>query len=1483
MAPFCFKGGESVAEYDGEIRINTRIDTNGIIQGMSEIRQIIERNMSASKPMRNTEQEVKMLGDSFSETAKKASDLQPKMDLKKDARVPTKEYSDLQKEFDSLQKKLLSVYNSQERFLATGGKEESSTYKKMIYDADTLEKKLQSIERAMESLVKSGKAFTFGKDSDAEYMERAKENIERVLDRMEERKKKQAQTSPELLKPKYGKPIDYEAMREAEKEIQNFIDAYVSGGKNAQEFAEKSNEAIASIAQKLSELKSRQKELEKSGIGLGFKEYDENVQKIAEINNALKDYRRGLTDTESSHERLKRSLNDLSERMTAILKPAQVFKQAFSSNGVDVSGYGRLGSAWGELKGKAIGLASTIKQVFETIKNEPTSALSAIGHFPSTFGNILISGFSVAANKVMDILSGTIGKIPNLVVDAASKTGNAFGSLTEAAKEKLAGLGGIILTSILHPFQTIKSVASSTMNGLGAVLKSSLTPALESIKEKAAGVATSIINGISHPFQTMKNIAVSAIGNTSKLLSGMISTAKNVGKAISNISSMLKKASSAMSIFGKSTKSSNNMLQSGFKNLLKYGLGIRSMYVLINKFRTAVKEGFKNLAQYSEPVNMALSSLKSSLLQLKNSLATAFAPILTAIAPALTFFINMVSKAVTYIGMLIAALTGQKTFTKAVAVQEDYAASLGKTASNAKKADKEQKKQLSSLDRLNNLTSPDEGSGNGSGDGGGGSGINPGDMFETVDIPSQISGLADMIKKAWAEADFTEIGALIGTKLKEALDNIPWAGIQESAAKIGKSLATFINGFISVEGLPETIGKNIGEAINTGIIGINSFLDNTKWEEVGKFLGKGANSVVNTIDWEGLGHLFAAKFNAVFKTLGAFAEEFDWSNFGTKVGTGVTKAISDFDWSTAGSSLGKTISGLFQTLKSFIDNTDWKELGKGITTAISSFLGNIDWGTVGGTISSFAIGILNFLTGLIEGIEWSEVPQAIIDGISDFFSGFDYEGVFSSVGEFIGSAVAAGIDLINAIGKILGDVATNVKNYFVEKFKEAGWDKDNGFLENGKAIVLGLLNGILEAIKGIGRWIKKNIFDPFIKGFKKAFGIASPSKVMKNQGEFIMQGLINGISSLVGSVVEKFNFIKDKVVGAWDKAKEKTSEIWNNIKQKVSDTWNNMKTNASEKFSKMKKSVVDAWNKAKEKTGEIWEGAKGIASSLKTKWEDMKKAASEKFSDIRKSVVDAWDKAKEKTSNIWEGAKGIAASVKEKWKGMKESAENRFSDMKESVMDAWDKAKEKTSNIWEGAQGIAESLKSKWEDMKTNASSKFVDMKDAISRAWDELKTNTENTWENIKNVIKTPINAIIGFINSFIRGVANGINSLIELLNKFKIDIPKGVPLVGGQKIGFNLSKISAPQIPLLATGAVIPANREFLAVLGDQKHGRNLEAPENLIRQIVREETASNTFGGEITIKIPVEVDGRVLFELMKKLDLEQYKRTGKPSFQI
>lgn len=183
----------------------------------------------------------------------------------------------------------------------------------------------------------------------------------------------------------------------------------------------------------------------------------------------------------------------------------------------------------------------------------------------------------------------------------------------------------------------------------------------------------------------------------------------------------------------------NKGLKSGFRNLLKYTLGIRSMFVLFNRLRGALVEGFKNLAQFNDgvnPTNKALSNLMSSLSNAKNAFATAFAPILTVVEPILTRLIDALSKAMTAIGMFFAALTGSRTFTKAVKVQQDYAKSLDKTGASAKKA----QTYLSGLDEVAKYTSKDE---SGSASGGG---ISTNEMFEDVEVPRGVSDLADKVK-----------------------------------------------------------------------------------------------------------------------------------------------------------------------------------------------------------------------------------------------------------------------------------------------------------------------------------------------------------------------------------------------------------------------------------------------------------------------------------------------------------------------------------------------------------------------------------------------------------------------------------------------------------------------------------------------------------------------------------------------------------------
>ena len=118
--------------------------------------------------------------------------------------------------------------------------------------------------------------------------------------------------------------------------------------------------------------------------------------------------------------------------------------------------------------------------------------------------------------------------------------------------------------------------------------------------------------------------------------------------------------------------------------------------------------------------------------------------------------------------------------------------------------------------------------------------------------------------------------------------------------------------------------------------------------------------------------------------------------------------------------------------------------------------------------------------------------------------------------------------------------------------------------------------------------------------------------------------------------------------------------------------------------------------------------------------------------------------------------------------------------------------------------------------------------------AWQAIGNTVSTVWDKMTNAIKTAVNGIIGFINRMISAVVTGINTVINALNGLSFDLPD---IFGGGHVGFHISTLTAPQIPYLAQGAVIPANREFLAVLGDQSHGTNVEAPLGTIKQAVAE----------------------------------------------
>jgi len=137
--------------------------------------------------------------------------------------------------------------------------------------------------------------------------------------------------------------------------------------------------------------------------------------------------------------------------------------------------------------------------------------------------------------------------------------------------------------------------------------------------------------------------------------------------------------------------------------------------------------------------------------------------------------------------------------------------------------------------------------------------------------------------------------------------------------------------------------------------------------------------------------------------------------------------------------------------------------------------------------------------------------------------------------------------------------------------------------------------------------------------------------------------------------------------------------------------------------------------------------------------------------------------------------------------------------------------------------------------------------------------------WDGVKKIFKGVWNAIVIVLESAINLIIKGINWLIDRLNSIQISIPDWVPGIGGKSYGINIPHVSEIKIPRLATGAVIPPNREFLAVLGDQPRGTNIEAPLDMIVDAFRQ--AMREYGGQVIENI-VTLDGEVIYRNQQKV---------------
>ena len=235
----------------------------------------------------------------------------------------------------------------------------------------------------------------------------------------------------------------------------------------------------------------------------------------------------------------------------------------------------------------------------------------------------------------------------------------------------------------------------------------------------------------------------------------------------------------------------------------------------------------------------------------------------------------------------------------------------------------------------------------------------------------------------------------------------------------------------------------------------------------------------------------------------------------------------------------------------------------------------------------------------------------------------------------------------------------------------------------------------------------------------------------------------------------------------------------------------------------------------------------------------------------------------------------------------------------------WDKIKEMAGKVWDWVsnktrrfvedignklRGLATKMTTIWGSIKASAHQKwnaiwstvsgFVErIKNAIVDKFTSAKNTVVGVFNGMGDAIRSVLNNIISVVNGAISKV-NGVVSAIESAFSFG---PWKVPTPFGSKtIGFRATFPRVPTVPYLAKGAVIPPRSEFLAVLGDQKQGNNIETPEALLRKIVREETAGRQTGGG-SYRFTAQINRRTLFDEMMKEAQMRRDTSGRNPFEM
>lgn len=535
--------------------------------------------------------------------------------------------------------------------------------------------------------------------------------------------------------------------------------------------------------------------------------------------------------------------------------------------------------------------------------------------------------------------------------------------------------------------------------------------------------------------------------------------------------------------------------------------------------------------------------------------------------------------------------------------------------------------------------------------------------------------------------------------------------------------------------------------------------------------------------------------------------------------------------------------------------------------------------------------IKNYLIDMFNiGSEIAQIGGNLAVAFADVFSVFGGETAQQITADLIGIFAEIGMVLTETAAKLGRDILNMIAQPFIDNkdILKSAIEGSLGVIETVTSGVLTVVQNLSDAISRLYDEHVKPFFDSIANGLSSIFGTLITGyntyvlPVLQGLAEQF-KGLLEGplgdailkIEAFLGKLIDSLKLLWESVLVPlinWIIANllpvvAKIIDVVGTTAIKVLESLIKIIGDVADTLSGIIDFLVGvftgdwelAWQGIKEIADGAWSFIKDVVSGA---WEVIKTVTKGALSIIKSIISTAWNAIKALTSTIWNAIKKTLSGL---WSSLKSAASTVFNAIKTKVASVWDSVKNKTSQVW--------------ENVTTFVSNKVEAIKNAITNKFNAARDAVRSAFEGIVNFIKAPINQAISIVNNAVGMINNAIGG-IESAFSFG---PWTVPTPFGSKtIGFHATFPRIGTIPYLASGAVIPPRSEFLAVLGDQKKGNNLEAPESLLRQIVREESGKGQGDGN-TYNVTVNASGRKLLDIIISEAEMRRNRNGKNPFEL